>query len=291
MRPIIELNSFSAVAAGQTANLVLDKNVKYDQIYLQVADVADIEWIKLRLNTSDILPSLTPSEISAINYRKGNVPKNQSGSYIALPMQMLDAVLADSQRVTGLPVGDTDDCILQVKLKSDATAPTLSAFAEVSPFTGSRGVVRLFERYTVPASSAGLVNWTNLERGSRVARMYFSGPTIEHVTIKRDMTEIWDLGKDQTRMIHGVYGADCTVDDAAGFSYVFDAMREGFPIKDSLVTSNGNIKVDITVAAAGTIDVLVERLTTQFATTWTAATTAAAASAAGKSKRKVGRAA
>ncbi|MFQ3229713.1 major capsid protein P2 [Reinekea sp.] len=270
MRNIIELNSFSAVGPGQTANLVIEPGVTYDSIYIESALKADIEHITLKLNGEEILPRMTVAEIEAIQYRKGHRPVDQTNEYVELPLQLRDALYDGTQRVTGLVVGPGDNCVLDVKIKSSAVAPVLSAFSETRGFPGMRSVVRKFERLTVPSAAAGKVDFTSMQRGSRLLKVYFMAPfAINGLEIIRDSAKVWELSKDRARLIHGSYGADCDVDDTAGIKYVFDPVREGFPLKDAFSTQANALNFKIETGGAGNIEVLIERLE-PFAANWSA---------------------
>ena len=275
MRPIIELNSFSAVAAGQTANLVLDPGVTYDQIYLEVPHQDDIEKVTMKLNAEEIF-SLTPDEIYHIQFR--NNPKAMKigfatlKKYIVLPMQLLGAKYDGTQRMTGLVLGPGDNCVIDVKISSTATAPTLSAFAETRAFPGQRQLVRKFERYTVPVAAAGEVNFTSLQRGSRIVSMYFKSTAgINGLEVVRDGVKVWHANHLRSLLVNNMYGVDVEFEGET-FQYVFDPVREGFPLKDAMSTAANSLNFKIDAAGADNIEIIVERLEPMKAV-WQAAAT------------------
>ncbi|MEX1057042.1 MAG: major capsid protein P2, partial [Natronospirillum sp.] len=67
MQTPIKLESFSAVGAGQTANLVLAPGVTYDAVYIETnVPPAEIEQVKLELNANEIF-ALTGDELVMID--------------------------------------------------------------------------------------------------------------------------------------------------------------------------------------------------------------------------------
>ena len=312
MRPITKLNYFSAVQAGQTANLVLDPGATYDQIYIKANNIfSDIEKITLKLNAEEIF-SLTPAEIQAILFRKDQImameyslaskfgPDGDGGHFdidnhrintvLPLPLQLLDSVYDGTQRLTGLVLGPGDNCVIDVKLRQSPNTPTLEAYAETRAFPGVRQVVRKFERYTVPIAAAGEVNFTSILRGSRVLRMYFkttspAGNSIEALQIKRDGVEIWDVKKSDNEFVNWFYDASNFIEtEIGGFDYVLDCVREGFPLKDAMSTQSNAMNFKIACSGADNIEIIVERLE-PMARSWQVAQQGAKP----KGRQKVGR--
>lgn len=287
MQTPIKLQSFSAVGAGQTANLVLAGGVTYDAIYIETnVPPAQITYVELKLNANEVF-SLSGDELVMLDQFDEVYSAFAGPTYrYALPLQIEYAVLADVQRQTGLVIGPGDNCVINVKIDGAAVTPVMSAFAETSAMRGARNVVRTFQRYTVPVAAAGITEFFNLNKGNRLLRAHFKSADMSSLEIVRDRLKIYEL--DKARNDYLLERAGRTVQ--AGYFH-FDPTKHGYPVIDSMSTVANDLVFRLGMDAGGNVEVLVERYdNTTMTKSWQEAGTAqAAASAPANRRRGIGR--
>lgn len=282
MQTPIKLESFSAVGAGQTANLVLATGVTYDAVYLETnLTPAEMLKVRLELNAEEIF-ALSGDELKMLDLFDEVEASFAGPTYrYALPLQYETAILADTQRTTSLVLGPGDNCVINVDIDAAAVSPTLSAFAETSAFRGTRQLVRKFERYTVPVAAAGITEFFSMNKGSRVLRMHFNTADMDGLEVIRDRLKVYEL--DKARNDYLLTRAGKT--PQAGYFH-FDPTKQGFPIIDGFATSAQNLVFRLSMTAGGNVPVLVERLDAAQARTWGQTQAAAAPKAR---RRGIGR--
>lgn len=256
MAQLINLDSFSAVGAGETANLVLPVNPRYEQIYLETNVADKIKRVRLTLNAEEIF-SLTRQELAMLQSYAGIA---QESGFITLPLNFDGALMLDSQIFTGLVTGPGDNPVLEVEIAEDAAAPRLKAFAETSARGPTRDVIRRFQRYTVPVAAEGEVDFNTMVRGPgiKVLRMFFKSDAIDALEIKRDGVVIYEATKKRNDFL--LKRAGKTLPE--GY-FVFDPTRRDFPLRECLSTTAHNLNFKLKtkgVEGAKNIDVLVEQL-------------------------------
>lgn len=254
MQRYIKLDSFTAVGAGETANLVLNTGVRYDEIHLKSNQIDEIEKVTLTINAVEIF-SLTLEELRMFD--EYNRVDFDSTTHVSLPLAIIEAVRIDSQVATGLVTGKGDNVVLEVKFSDDAVSPTLKAFANVSAHDGVRRRVRRFIRYTVPVTAAGEIDFTSLVKGPDVMRMFFKSPLISKLQIIQNMRVVYELeSADNEYLLDRAYK---TTPD--GY-YVFDSVKRNYPVIDSMSTQFENLNFKLTVSEGGAqnISVLVEQV-------------------------------
>ena len=253
MQRYIELDSFTAVGAGEVANLVLANGVRYDEIHLESNQTAEIEYVRLTLNAIEIF-RLKRGELDMLEDYDG---RTRTGGYISIPLAMVQANLLDSQLVSGLVTGPDDNVVLEVKFSDAAVAPKLKAFANVSAHAGYRDLVRRFVKYTIPVAAEGEVDFTSIVKGPRVLRMYFKSAYVDKLEIKQDMRTVYELTKARNEFLLKRAGKSLIAD-----YFVFDSIKRDFPVIDAMPTAFQNLNFRLTVGAGGAqnIEVLVEQL-------------------------------
>lgn len=254
MQRYIKLDSFTAVAAGETANLVLNAGVRYDEIILKSNQISEIEKVTLTLNAVEIF-SLKLEELQMFD--EYNRVDYSSENHISLPLSIEEAVLLDSQVATGLVTGKGDNAVLEVKFSDAAVSPTLKAIASVSAHDGVRRRVRRFVRYTVPVTAAGDIDFTSLVKGPDVMRMFFKSPLIDKLQIIQDLRVVYELeAADNDYLLDRMYKTQ-----PVGY-FVFDSIKRNYPVYDSMSTQFQNLNFKLTVAEGGAqnISVLVEQV-------------------------------
>jgi hypothetical protein len=254
MQRYIELDSFTAVGAGEVANLVLANGVRYDEIYLETNQPNKIEYVRLTLNAIELF-RLTKAELDMLDTHDG-IPS--SSSYVSIPLAMTQANLLDSQLITGLVTGAGDNVVLEVKFAADAASPTLKAFANVSAHGGVRQVVRRFVKYTIPVAAEGEVDFTSLVKGPRILRMFFATNYMDKLEIIQDMRSVFKLTKARNNMLLARAGKG-----SISNYFVLNAVKRDFPVIDAMATGFQNLNFRLTVGAGGggqNIAVLVEQL-------------------------------
>lgn len=256
MQHPIKLESFSAVGAGQSANLVLATGLTYDAVYIETnLAPADILGVKLELNAVEIF-NLTGAELVMLD-QFDEVETSFAGPVYRynLPLQFESAILADTQRTLSLALGPGDNCVLNVDIAPGASSPVLAAFAETGPDRGRRELVRKFERYTVPVAAAGTTEFFSMNKGSRVIRMHFSSADMTGLEIVRDRLKLYELDKARNDFLLQRAGKT----PQTGYFH-FDPTKRGFPIIDSFSTAAQNLVFKLSMDAGGNVPVLVERL-------------------------------
>lgn len=253
MQNYINLDGFSAVGAGQVANLVLDSGPKYDEIHLQTNEPEKVEFVRLSLNAVEVF-KLEKDELDMFNAYDS--VEGTSG-FLALPLVMNNAVPLDTKVFTGLETGPGDNVVLEVKFAADAGGPTLSAFANVSAHPGRRDVVRSFERYTVPVAADGKLDFKSIVKGPRILRMWFKSPNIQGLEIKQNSVVRYEMTKERNDYLLKSEGKVVP----AGY-FVFDPTKRNFPLVDAMRTDfqNLNFRLDVQGGGAQNIEVLVEQL-------------------------------
>lgn len=255
MQRYIELDSFTAVGAGETANLVLANGPRYDEIYLETNQASKIEKVVLKLNAVEVF-SLSHAELEMMRGYDG-LPGE--AEFITLPMALMNAVLLDSREYTGLATGPGDNVVLEVTFKSDAVNPRLKAFANVSAHAGGRVWVRRFVRNTIPVAAEGEVDFTSMLKGPniKVMRMFFKNPNIDKLEIKQDLRTVFELTDKRNDFLLKTEGKTVP----SGY-FVFDTTKRGFPLRDAMETAFQNLNFRLTVGAGGSqnIPVLIEQL-------------------------------
>ncbi|MDP2505639.1 major capsid protein P2 [Oceanobacter sp. 3_MG-2023] len=253
MQRYIELDSFTAVGAGEVANLVLANGVRYDEIYLETSVPNKVEYVRLTLNAIELF-RLSKAELDMLDAH--DAVASETG-FISIPLAMVQANMLDSQLMTGLVTGSGDNVVLEVKLASDATSPTLKAFANVAAHNGVRSLVRRFVKYTIPVAAAGEVDFTSLVKGPRIMRMFFKSSYVDKLEIIQDMRSVFKLTKARNDMLLKRAGKG----DLSGY-FVLNAVKRDFPVVDAMATSFQNLNFRLTVGDGGAqnIEVLVEQL-------------------------------
>lgn len=260
MQRYIELDSFTAVGAGEVANLVLANGVRYDEIHLECSDLDHIEYIRLTLNAVEIF-RLGYEQIVMMDIYDGlhvlSGGLEPAGKYISLPLALVQAELLDSQLISGLVTGLGDNVVLEVKLKDSAESPKLKAFANVSAHNGVRNVVRRFVKYTVPVAASGEVDFTSIVKGPRILRMFFKSENIDKLEIKQDQRTVYELTSERNNYLLRRAGKELTSD-----YFIFDSIKRNFPVVDAMPTTFQNLNFRLTIGEGGAqnVEVLVEQL-------------------------------
>ncbi|GGX52299.1 major capsid protein P2 [Saccharospirillum salsuginis] len=281
MQNVIKLESFSAVGAGETANLVLSPGVTYDGIYLETnVPPAQINSVRLELNAEQIF-DLSGTELKMLDdYEEKGIAFAGPTYRYALPIQMEEAISAQSERFTSLVIGPGDNCVINVEIDGTATAPTLKAFAETSPFREVREVVRKFERYTVPVAAAGIAEFYSIQRGDRVLRMHFKTGDMNGLEVVRNRLKVFEI--DSGRNDYLLTREHRT--PQTGYFH-FDPIKGGYPRLDSFVTAADQLTFKLDMAASGNVEILVERISAKQARDWRSTKPAGQA----KGRRGIGR--
>lgn len=253
MQKYLDLDSFTAVGAGEIANLVLAPGVRYDEIHLETNKPEKVEWVRLKLNGREVF-DLSKAELDMLSDH--DKIKRTTG-YIELPLALIGAVLLDSQLTTGLETGKGDNVVLEVKFASDAGTPTLKAFANTSAHAGRRDVVRTFKRYTIPVTANGEVDFTSLVKGGRVMRMFFKSEHIAKLEIKQNDRVVYELTSERNDYLLERAGKALV----NGY-YVFNAIKRDYPMLDAMNTEYLNLNFKLTIEGqtnAQNVPVLVEQ--------------------------------
>lgn len=255
----LKLNSFSAVGAGQTANLVLENGPYYQDIYLKYSGSAsEIESVKLKLNTVSLF-ELSGTQLNMLADYYGY---HRELNYFALPLSCIQSNELKRRLQTGIATFAGDNLVLEVKIAATATNPELEAFAEVRPNPGIRPVVRRFMPYTIPANGAGVCQFTSFDKNQtgqspRIVAAHFfkDGNDINSLEIKRDKTVLHEMEKAHNDFILKREGRT-----PQAKYYHFDPTRVDYPVEEAMATASQSLEFKFDVGSAGNILGLIEVL-------------------------------
>lgn len=248
----IKLNSFSGVGAGQTASLVLENGPYYQDIYLKTNVTPEqIESVKLKLNTVELF-DLSGTQLRMLDTY---YQKTISTGYFPLPISASYAGELKRRLQTGIATFPGDNLVLEVKIASAATAPTLEAFAEVRNNPGVRPFVRRMLPNTIPAAAAGEAQFTSFTKGPRIMAAHFLKSDMDSLIIERDKQILFELDKVANNMILKREGRT-----PQSNYFHFDPARHDYPVDEAMVTVSQALAFKVNVGSGGNIPVLFDVL-------------------------------
>ena len=248
------LNSFSAVGAGERANVRLPSanGLRYDEIHLEsnVAP-ADIERVTVTVN-ADVLVDITGTELRMREAYFGNVAVT---NMYTLSFREPMARTMGGTDLTSLVTQNGDNIVVEVDLASSVTNPTLKAYAITSASPVGRQVVMRIRKQSFTPSATGEQEYTTMNRGPNIKRVHIGGAAgdLDKVTIERNQAVIYELTRARNEYLLGRDG----LVPQSGYFHV-DPISSGFALDDMLPTLAQSFVWKFNVTTVGSLPLLAE---------------------------------
>jgi hypothetical protein len=278
MRLTLPLNSFSAVASGQTATVKIAGQRRIHALILQTgaADAtqtaAQVREIRFKLGSLTLV-KLTVAQLYALNAYYGITV---GAGELPLYFSKAQSRTPTGEEFTALNAFGLDDMTVEVEFRSIAEyvtaggtggtfTPTLNGLA-VFDYTndGNRSFIQTTDRL-IASSGAGDVDFDTLEReGAYKAIHIFSG-LVNRVRVYRDGLELVDRTLAQVAAINRPYGLTAQANHfPVDFGYTNQAM-DILEMSRSDGTPTGKVRVNtfnlkLTTTGAGALPAIVERV-------------------------------
>ncbi|MDW6092041.1 major capsid protein P2 [Vibrio rhizosphaerae] len=257
MNSVMRLNSFTGVAYGEKASMVIPTGPVYEEIFLETnLSPEQIKRVSITLNGDEIIV-LDGKLMKSLEAYKG-MPSIDG--FYHIPLADITAKTKNGMRYTALVTEAGDNIILEVEIAPDASgsAPgvVLKGHATVSPAQGVRIVVPQIKKQTMQATSTEN-EFLDLVSGPLllVRRMHFLSETVNSLEIHRDYIKVYDT----TRAVETMRAKRNRRFWQSGM-YHFDPIMRGYFIDELFQTAHTNeLKFTVkTDSAVGSIPIIVE---------------------------------
>ena len=210
-RTELQLDSFSSVGYGSTAQVPLNVGAIIDGIMIKTTNVDNDQIDQIRLNLSgDHIVDVTGEDLRMLDAHKG-FPLANGWFYIPFADDISKS--QEGNELNALVTTEKDNLTLQVKIGArkspaqDNLTPTVTGYIiqRGRPMIKVNGVDQYIERTIVPriyadyiaAGAAGEVNYKTFNVGPIVKRMHLKSTvenaTIDNLRIKADGLELFDM--------------------------------------------------------------------------------------------------
>lgn len=247
-----KLDSFSSVAANETANVALPVGPTYESIHLQLGgtsfDKSHVDRVTLNLNGDDIV-DVTGADLSAM-FRYEHT---EDAAFLSIPLSDFEAKADAGQALTGLVTMPGDTLVLNVQIGA-ATAPTLKGWAYTSAARPMREVIPRLKKISWTPGATGEQDFTTFPRGPRVKRLFIGGGTavIDDLKIFRDDIKIYD----RPSTVNSFELQKVFKKNAISGYHVVDPVADGFMLKNMMITQSQSFVVKANVTTAGSLPIL-----------------------------------
>jgi hypothetical protein len=198
----LKLPSFSAVAAGQTANLTIPKGPTYRGLFLEYrtsgtlaveADMsADITGIRVKVNGVVRWESSAADLIMTLKYQGFTVDAGILPIHFARPTLRTPVM----EEATAWGTADVDTLTLEVDIASGATAPTLVGHALVTPDSRPLGPIIQRTKFSYAATTAGVFEVPDLPKSNGdLFAIHFASSVVTGLELLIDGSRIADVPK------------------------------------------------------------------------------------------------
>lgn len=208
-RTELQLDSFSSVGYGSTAQVPLNVGAIIDGIMIKTTDVDNDQIDQIRLNLSgDHIVDVTGEDLRMLDAHKG-FPLANGWFYIPFADDISKS--QEGNELNALVTTEKDNLTLQVKIGArkspaqDGKTPTVTGYIiqRGRPKVNVAGVEKFIERTITPriyadfiaAGAAGEINYKTFAPGPIIKRMHFMSSTVESLRIKGDGLELFDMSK------------------------------------------------------------------------------------------------
>ncbi|MBC7367169.1 MAG: hypothetical protein H7343_10235 [Undibacterium sp.] len=268
MRRKVVLTSINGVGIGQTATLDLPVGGRrYFGLFLiyktnaaQATIEADITEVRLIINGKP-QRRFSAADLNVVNATNG----------LAFTVGYLPIILAEPRRRTiageeGLAWGTVGVSTFRVEIDIavGAVAPTLTAFAEVDDIPSPLGPIAKWYKETFIATGAQTLNLNTLPKRDAYNRIHARSALVTRMKATVDGLEVYDLDRTTAGVV--MSRRLSLAQQVNNFSMVFDdsdQVTDGIPMTKSTpegIVPVGEFRLDVTVSAAGTIPLLIERV-------------------------------
>jgi hypothetical protein len=240
----LKMNNFSAVGAGQTANLQLATGSFYQELYLETDALAADLKVTLTLNSIKLF-ELTGTELNMLSDYYGIA---KTAGYFSLPISSSHTPELGRRIQTGLNTFGSDNLVMDVEIKTGSQLSRLECFAEVRENSGSRGFVRRFHTFSQQVSAAGEVDFTNMDKKIRIMAAHFASPDMAGLKIERDKRILFELSKGRNNF---VLKREKRMPQTGYFH--FDPTRGNHPVAEAMITQSQDLNFKLEMSAGGQI--------------------------------------
>ena len=278
MRLTLPLNSFTAVAAGQTATAKLAGQRRIHSVILQTgaADAANtgyqVREVRFKLGTLPLV-KMTIAQLYALAAYYG-VPVG--AGEIPLYFSKAPSRTPTGEEFTALNAFGLDDLTIEVEFRSIAEytsaggsggtfTPTLNGLVEFDFVNdGNRSFIQTTDRL-IANSGAGDVDFDTLEREGAYKAIHIFSALVTRARVFRDGLELVDRTLGQVASLNRRYGLSTQPNHfPIDFGYTNQAM-DVLEMTRSDGTPSGKVKVNtfnlkLTTIGAGALSTIVERV-------------------------------
>lgn len=269
MDVITPMNAFSAVGAGERANVRLPTGdgLGYARLLFQSnLAPAEIGRLTVTLNTT-VLIDMTGGELVMRRKYFGLPDKSAAGLFeLDLRAPVGTYHTREGRDATSIVTENGDVLSIEVAIAAGAATPTLKGyavtFAAAQRVRGGTVALRRRTSMTIKRQSfqtvaTGEVENSAMPLGPRIQRVHIGGGSgaIDHLKIERNSQVMFDSPKAIN---------DALLEQAGrapqGNYFHYDPTQEGYVVQDTLITASQNFIWRMNAETAGTIPFLFERL-------------------------------
>lgn len=265
MRRRITLPSFNAVGAGQTATLDVPLGRLYHGIFIRYKKTAtraqieaDVKEIRVLINGKaqrrySAAQLFTMLDMIGYSFQAGIIP-----IFFSEPNRRT----IDGEE--GLAWGTADIATFQIEIDiaSTATAPTLSAFAEVGIGNKNLGLIIKHRIESFDSQGAQVKNITGLPKRDIYQRMYVFSSLVTAARVEVDQLCVYDLTRDDAVALMARPTPKLTMPTGT-FVICFDdtqQVTDGLPMARNDGQKITEFRVDLTCSGAGALPIISETL-------------------------------
>ncbi len=266
-RKLIDLPSFSSVAAGATAAIDLPVTDIYHSLRLnygtstaggptQANMESEITEIRVKVN-GVVQRTMSAAQLFALNAYHG-IPVNDG----FLPIYFSEPWRRSAQGEDSLAWGmaDVETFQVEVDIAAGATNPTLSATAVKEAASRAMGPIVKWRRFRVPVAAVGVVNVSTLPKNDAYYALHAISGNVSDVTVKVDEREVFQA----TAANASAYYKEQGFTPQTGYFHVDFAptgrVADALPMRDARGNRVSDFQVDFNMSAAASFDLITETL-------------------------------
>lgn len=255
-----DLDTFTGVGYGQTAKIVLETGPTINSIGLEATGIDNdqIEHVELLLNGDSIVNCRGDFFRTLEDFK---INTQADGVWL---IQFLQERFQtnEGQRSGELVTLDSDKLILKVKIGAataqqgiDGTVPTLAGYTETTAGQKVRHWVPQILEDRIEIGATGLNRFKTFPRGARIVGMHIVSADVEEFKIKvNGFLEHESTPARNNRLLERADFAP-----QVGFYHFYPVMT-GFGILDMFRTAVNKLEFQLSMAAAGDVDVIYQMI-------------------------------
>ena len=259
--------SFESVTVGGTSVSRLPLGLSYEKIMVPYGGAtfgpANMGEIRIVANGEVIRRYADATKLDTIN-QFDKIGAASTGKVLVIPFVRNGLITKAARDLTilgtGMPRGQSNPnpittLALEIDIKSDADAPTLSTPVLHQTFPRNTGAILKTRQYFYSPQGAGNFDIADIPKGELFNRIFFFGDNIDKLTILRDNFTAFE----RTKAINERFQVDGKRAPQSGV-FVFDPTEEGFGA-EGLVTFNvQDLRFRLEMSGAEDIEVVVETI-------------------------------